>query len=96
MFPYIDLQSNNGHIHTHTAAGTAEKVTGFTAGAFIRVCANAALAYVGVSKEDAESKKISIPAATSLIVKLPNQQTHIWLDGPNGSVITAAEVLWRS
>jgi len=90
---YVDLQRNNSKKHTHTTAGTAEKVTGFTERSFVRVCAHVAIAYVGLSKEDAEKHGIAVPLNTDLIIRIPNGQSHVWVDtGTNGSIVSLVEM----
>ena len=88
---YLDLSDCRGQLHTHTSAGTAQQLSGFTAGAFLRVVSHAVIAYLGSTKIEAEGHAIAIPALTETILKLGAGQTSLWVDLGTAALLSVSE-----
>ena len=69
--------------HTHTTANTAEEVSGFDSGAYVRVWSPMGDVWVGGSKVHCENHTIGTPEGVPAIFKLAG--STLWVDAEDSS-----------
>ena len=88
--PFIDLSdSSQATVHTHTAAGTAELVSGFGVNAFIAVWGDNAC-WFGPSKAEAERHAVGLPANQLGVFRIFS--SAVWVDTATSGKVYIAQM----
>ena len=78
--------------HVHTTAATAEEVTGWTAGATLRILGIDTDVYVGESLLTAQERSRCCSENVATVIQLPVLATSIFIDADTGGIVSIIQV----